>query len=160
MAEYRIGYGIDAHKLVVGRKLILGGVEVPFDLGLEGHSDADVLAHAMGDAILGALGAGDIGTHFPDTDPQYKDCSSLELLEKIAEMVREKDATIQNVDATVIAEEARLAPHIEAMRKNLAAALGTETARVSVKATTTEGMGFTGRGEGIEARAVALIALT
>ncbi len=155
--DLRIGYGMDAHRLVSGRKLILGGIEIPYEKGLEGHSDADVLAHAIGDAILGALALGDLGRHFPDTDVQYKDCSSLRLLERIMVMARAKGADIQNVDSTVTAEAPKLAPHIEPMRKKLGEALGLPPERVSVKATTSEGMGFCGRGEGIEARAVVLV---
>lgn len=157
MADFRIGYGEDAHRLVAGRKLVLGGVEVPFDRGLEGHSDADVLSHAIGDAILGALTAGDLGAHFPDTDLQYKDCPSVELLEEVGRMARDRDAEIQNVDSVIIAEAPKLAPHIGQMRSNLAGSLGLPPDRVSVKATTTEGMGFEGRGEGITARAVVLV---
>ncbi len=159
MGELRIGYGVDAHPLVTGRKLILGGVEIPFSLGLEGHSDADVLAHAIGDALLGALAAGDLGKHFPDTDPKYKGRSSLSLLERIAEMVEKKGGRIQNIDSTVIAEAPMLAPYVRKMRESLAASLGIEAAKVSVKATTTEGKGFVGRGEGMEARAVVLLLL-
>lgn len=157
MAEMRIGYGEDAHALVAGRKLILGGVEISFPLGLQGHSDADVLAHAIGDAVLGALAAGDLGGRFPDTDPTYRGVSSLHLLEKIAKTVRDAGGRIQNVDSTVVAEAPKLAPHVPAMRKNLANSLGIDVDRVSVKATTTEGKGFVGRGEGMEARAVVLV---
>ena len=157
MAEMRIGYGEDAHLLVTGRKLVLGGVEIPFGLGLKGHSDADVLAHAIGDAVLGALAGGDLGTHFPDTDAKYKGISSLRLLEKIAGMVRKKRGMIVNVDATVVAEAPRLAPHVRGMRENVARSLGIDLDRVSVKATTTEGKGFVGRGEGMQARAVVLV---
>ena len=157
MAELRIGYGEDAHPLVAGRKLILGGVEIPFPLGLDGHSDADVLAHAIGDAVLGALAAGDLGRRFPDTDPKYRGISSLRLLEEIAKTVRRAGGHIQNVDSTVVAEAPKLASHVPAMRKNLAASLGIDVERVSVKATTTEGKGFVGRGEGMQARAVVLV---
>jgi 2-C-methyl-D-erythritol 2,4-cyclodiphosphate synthase len=155
--DLRIGYGADAHRLVPGRKLILGGVEISFDRGLEGHSDADVLAHAIGDALLGALALGDLGRHFPDTDPQYRDCSSLSLLQRIASMISEKNAQIQNIDCSIIAEAPRLAPHLQEMKGNLARALGVDPGQISVKATTTEGLGFCGQGEGIEARAVALV---
>lgn len=157
MAGLRLGYGVDAHRLVAARKLILGGVEVPFSRGLEGYSDADVLAHAIGDAILGALAAGDLGAHFPDTDPRYKDCSSLVLLEEIAALARQKGAQVENVDSTILAEAPKLGPHIGAMRRKLAEALGLPVEAVSVKATTTEGLGFVGAGEGIEARAVVLV---
>jgi 2-C-methyl-D-erythritol 2,4-cyclodiphosphate synthase len=153
----RVGYGVDAHRLVPGRKLVLGGVEIPFEKGLLGHSDADVLSHAIGDALLGALALGDLGTHFPDTDAKYEGCSSLRLLEEIAGMVRGRGAAIVNVDATVMAEAPRLAPHGVRMRENLAKALGIGIDRVSVKATTTEGMGYCGTGEGIEARAMVLV---
>jgi 2-C-methyl-D-erythritol 2,4-cyclodiphosphate synthase len=155
--DLRIGYGVDAHRLVPGRKLVLGGVDIPFDRGLEGHSDADVLAHAIGDALLGALALGDLGKHFPDTDPQYKDCSSLGLLQRITSMVAERKADIQNIDCTVIAEAPRLAQHIEEMKTKLAQVLEVGPERISIKATTTEGLGFCGTGEGIEARAVVLL---
>jgi 2-C-methyl-D-erythritol 2,4-cyclodiphosphate synthase len=160
MSSFRIGYGVDFHPLEPGRKLILGGVQIPFPLGLQGHSDADVLAHAIGDAILGALSAGDLGRHFPDSDPEYKGYSSLRLLETIAKMMRDKGAEIQNVDSCVVAEAPKIAPHIRAMRSALARALGIKSERLSVKATTTEGKGFVGRGEGIEARAVVLLQIS
>jgi len=153
----RIGLGFDAHRLVPGRPLILGGVTIPYHLGLLGHSDADVLSHALGDALLGAVAAGDLGTHFPDSDPAYKNISSLVLLEKIVALVKERGFRPVNVDATIVAEQPRLAPHIPAMVANLAAALGLPPEAVSVKATTTEQMGFTGRGEGMAAYAVALV---
>ncbi len=153
----RIGHGYDVHRLVEGRKLILGGVEIPFEKGLLGHSDADVLAHAIMDALLGAAALGDIGRHFPDTDPAYAGADSLKLLERVIEVLTENGYTVNNVDATVLAQQPKLAPHIPQMRERLARAMGTEVSRVSVKATTEEGLGFTGAGEGIAAHAVALI---
>ena len=153
----RIGLGFDAHPLVPGRPLVLGGVTIPHHLGLSGHSDADVLTHAIGDALLGAIAAGDLGTHFPDTDPAYKNISSLVLLEKIVAMVKERGYRPVNVDATVVAQAPRLAPHIPGMVGKLAATLGLAPAAVNVKATTTEQMGFAGRGEGLAAYAVALV---
>ena len=153
----RIGLGFDAHRLVPGRPLVLGGVTIPHHLGLLGHSDADVLAHAIGDALLGAAAAGDLGTHFPDSDPAYKNISSLLLLEKIAALVIARGFRPVNVDATIVAEKPRLAPHIPAMKANLAAALGLPPEAVNVKATTTEGLGFLGRAEGIAASAVVLL---
>ncbi len=151
----RTGFGYDSHRFAEGRDLILGGVRIPHEKGLAGHSDADALIHALIDAILGALCAGDIGTHFPDTDPRYKGISSLLLLEHTVRMAREKGFAVDQVDSTVIAQAPRLAPHIGAMRKTLSGALGTEA--VSVKAKTNEGMGFTGRGEGIAAFAVCVL---
>ncbi len=153
----RVGLGYDAHRLVAGRPLILGGVEIPHAQGLLGHSDADVLAHAIGDALLGAVGAGDLGTHFPDQDPAYKDISSLILLERIMAVVRDRGFAPVNVDATIVAQEPRLAPHIPAMQAKLAPILGLIQADVNVKATTTEHMGFAGRGEGMAAYAVVLV---
>jgi len=153
----RVGLGYDAHRLVAGRPLILGGVEIPHALGLLGHSDADVLAHAIGDALLGAVGAGDLGTHFPDRDPAYKDISSLILLERIMLIVRDRGFQPVNVDATLVAQQPRLAPHIPAMQANLAPILGLTPAEVNLKATTTEHMGFAGRGEGMAAYAVVLV---
>src|SRR4030042_1581502 len=147
----QIGMGYDAHRLVAGRSLILGGVKIPNALGLLGHSDADVLAHAIGDALLGAVGAGDLGTHFPDNDPAYKNISSLILLERIMLIVRDRGFKAVNVDATLVAQEPRLAPHIQAMQANLAPILGLTPADVNLKATTTELMGFAGRGEGMAA---------
>jgi len=144
--------------LVEGRPLILGGVAIPYRLGLLGHSDADVLTHAIGDALLGAAGAGDLGSHFPDKDPAYKDISSLILLEKIVAMVRQRGFRPLNVDATVVAEKPRLAPHIAAMKANLAPILGLAVDDINIKATTTEQMGFPGPGEGIAAYAVVLVA--
>ena len=157
MANLRIGQGFDVHPFAPGRALVLGGVRIDHPAGLAGHSDADVLAHAIGDALLGAAALGDLGAHFPDTDPQFKDIGSLELLRRIVALMKEKDWAIVNVDATVIAEAPRLAPYIGAMREALAEALGIEPDCVSVKATTTEKLGFTGRGEGIAAMATALI---
>ncbi len=153
----RVGLGFDAHRLVAGRPLILGGMEIPNDQGLLGHSDADVLAHAIGDALLGAAGAGDLGRHFPDSDPAYQDISSLILLGKIIEVVRARGFKPVNVDAVVVAQAPRLAPHIAGMQQNLAAVLGLMAADVNIKATTTEHMGFAGRGEGIGAYAVVLV---
>jgi 2-C-methyl-D-erythritol 2,4-cyclodiphosphate synthase len=153
-----VGHGYDAHRLVAGRPLILGGVEIPYHLGLEGHSDADVLSHAVGDALLGAMAAGDLGTHFPDRDPAYKGISSILLLKRIMAMVENRGLTPVNVDATIVAQRPRLAPYISQMVANLAAALGLSRDAVNVKATTTEGMGFAGREEGIAAHAVVLLA--
>jgi 2-C-methyl-D-erythritol 2,4-cyclodiphosphate synthase len=153
----RVGLGYDAHRLVAGRRLILGGVEIPHARGLLGHSDADVLSHAIGDALLGAVGAGDLGTHFPDRDPAYKDISSLVLLDRIMKLVRDRGYQPVNVDATLVAQEPRLAPHIPAMQTRLAPILGLTAAEVNIKATTTEHMGFAGRGEGMAAYAVVLV---
>jgi 2-C-methyl-D-erythritol 2,4-cyclodiphosphate synthase len=156
----RVGLGYDAHRLVAGRPLILGGVEIPYAQGLLGHSDADVLTHAIGDALLGAVGAGDLGTHFPDRDPAYKDISSLILLARIMEVVRDRGFAPVNVDATIVAEQPRLAPHIPAMQARLAPILGLTPADINIKATTTEHMGFAGRGEGMAAYAVVLVTKT
>lgn len=153
----RVGYGYDVHKLVEDRKLILGGVEVPYEKGLLGHSDADVLTHAIADALLGAAALGDIGKLFPDTDPAYEGADSLVLLERVCGLLKEKGYAIGNVDATVIAQRPKLAPHIPQMRENLAKACGIEVSQVSVKATTEEGLGFTGTGQGIAASAVCLL---
>ncbi len=153
----RIGFGYDVHRLVDGRRLLLGGVEVPFAKGLLGHSDADVLIHALIDALLGAAALGDIGKHFPPDDPQYKDISSLALLERVRELIKEKGYTISNIDSTVVCEEPRLSAHIEEMRGNLSRALEIDTDKVSIKATTEEGLGITGSGEGISAYAVTLL---
>jgi 2-C-methyl-D-erythritol 2,4-cyclodiphosphate synthase len=153
----RVGLGFDAHRLVAGRPLILGGVEIPHHLGLLGHSDADVLTHAIGDALLGAVGAGDLGTHFPDNDPAYKNISSLVLLAKIMDLVRSRGFAPVNVDATVVAEKPRLAPYIPAMKAKLAPILGLPEDMVNLKATTTEHLGFAGRGEGMAAYAVVLV---
>ena len=154
--DIRIGHGYDVHKLVEERALIMGGVQIPYEKGLLGHSDADVLLHAIADALLGALALGDIGKHFPDNDPQYKGISSLILLKKTAELVRSRGYTVGNVDATVLAQRPKLAPYVPSMRENIAAALGVDAERVSVKATTEEGLGFTGSGDGIAAHAVVL----
>jgi 2-C-methyl-D-erythritol 2,4-cyclodiphosphate synthase len=156
----RVGLGYDAHRLAAGRPLILGGVTIPHPQGLLGHSDADVLTHAIGDALLGAVGAGDLGTHFPDKDPAFKDISSLILLERIMTVVRDRGFAPVNVDATIVAQAPRLAPHIPEMQKKLAPILGLAPQDVNVKATTTEQMGFCGRGEGMAAYAVVLIAKT
>ena len=156
----RVGLGYDAHRLAAGRPLILGGVEVPYPQGLLGHSDADVLSHAIGDALLGAAGAGDLGTHFPDKDPAYKDISSLILLERIMKLLEKLGFQPVNVDATIVAQEPRLAPHIPAMQANLAPILRLTPAEVNIKATSTEHMGFAGRGEGMAAYAVVLMKKT
>ncbi len=153
----RVGFGYDAHRLVPGRPLILGGVEIPYPLGLSGHSDADVLSHALGDALLGAVAAGDLGRHFPDSDPAYRGISSLILLERIMEVVKSKGFQLMNVDITVVAEKPRLAPHVPQMIDNLAPVLGIAPGAVSIKATSTEKMGFAGREEGIAAYAVVLV---
>lgn len=153
----RIGQGFDAHALVSGRRLVLGGVEIPYERGLEGHSDADVLLHAICDALLGAAALGDIGRHFPDSDPQYKDADSRVLLRSVARKLSAEGFAIANVDATVIAQAPRLAAHIPGMVANIAADLGVPPGCVNVKATTTEHLGFTGRGEGIAAQAIALL---
>lgn len=154
----RIGQGFDVHALVAGRKLIMGGVHVPYDRGLEGHSDADVLLHAICDALLGAAALGDIGKHFPDTDPGYKDADSRVLLRAVGRKVAEAGYTIGNIDATIIAQAPRMAPHIPKMLLNILADLDMKPGSVNVKATTTERLGFTGRGEGIAAQAVVLLA--
>jgi 2-C-methyl-D-erythritol 2,4-cyclodiphosphate synthase len=153
----RIGTGYDVHRLVAGRKLIIGGVDIPFEKGLSGHSDADVLLHAICDALLGAAGLGDIGRHFPDTAPIYKDISSLMLLEEVQRQLAEAGYRVNNVDATIVAEKPKMAPHIPAMVTNIAAAIKVDRSTINVKATTTEGLGFAGRGEGMAAYAVALI---
>ena len=153
----RVGQGYDVHALVKGRKLVVGGVAIPFDKGLEGHSDADVLIHAVCDALLGAAALGDIGRHFPDTDPKYKDADSRTLLRNVAKRVRESGFSIANVDATVIAEAPKMGPHIAAMVANLAADLGISPGQVNVKAKTAERLGAIGRGEGIAAEAIALL---
>ena len=153
----RIGSGYDVHRLCENRKLIIGGVEIPYEKGLLGHSDADVLVHAVMDALLGAAALGDIGRHFPDTDGEFKDISSLVLLEKVRLLLKEKGYYAVNVDATVIAQRPKMSPHIEKMRKNIADGLGIDVDCVNVKATTEEGLGFTGNGDGIAAQAVCLI---
>ena len=157
MIKFRIGHGYDVHRLVEGRALILGGVTIPWEKGLLGHSDADVLAHAIADALLGAAALGDIGKHFPDTDPKYKGADSLQLLNEVVRLLDEAGYTVGNIDATVLAQAPKLKPHIDGMRRNLAAACGVETDAVSVKATTEEKLGFTGSGEGMAAHAVCLI---
>jgi 2-C-methyl-D-erythritol 2,4-cyclodiphosphate synthase len=154
---FRIGTGFDVHALVPGRELILGGVKIPHERGLDGHSDADVLIHAIGDAILGALALGDLGRHFPDTDPKWKGADSRKLLRHIVALMTERGYAIGNVDATIIAQAPKLAPHVAAMRQHLAADLECTLDDVSVKATTTETLGFTGRGEGIAVEAVVLL---
>lgn len=153
----RIGQGFDVHQLVEGRKLIIGGVEIPHPLGLLGHSDADVLLHAICDALLGAAALGDIGRHFPDSDPRYKGIDSRKLLREVMGLLRERAYTLVNLDATLIAQAPKMAPHIPTMIANIAADLGSEAGRINIKATTTEKLGFTGRGEGIAAQAVCLI---
>lgn len=153
----KIGFGYDAHRLAPGRALIIGGVEIPYHQGLQGHSDADVLLHSLIDAMLGAIGSGDIGKHFPDTDPAYYGASSLDLLGRTFGMVRAAGYSVLNTDSVVVAQAPKIAPFIEEMRRNIAKSLEIEPGRVSVKATTTEGMGFTGRGEGISAYSVCLL---
>jgi 2-C-methyl-D-erythritol 2,4-cyclodiphosphate synthase len=155
--QMRIGLGFDAHAFSEGRKLMLGGVEVPYGRGLAGHSDADVLVHAVMDAMLGACGERDIGVHFPDTDPAYEGISSLVLLEEVAGILKEKGYRVINADCVIVAQEPRLSPYLESMRDNIARTMRIDSGRVAVKATTTEGMGFTGRGEGIAALANVLI---
>ena len=153
----RIGHGYDVHRLVEGRKLILGGVQIPYEKGLDGHSDADVLLHAVSDALLGAAGLGDIGRHFPDTDPAYKGADSLELLRIVGQKVREAGYRVSNVDVTLIAQKPKVGPYIETMTQNIANALQLPLSRVNVKATTEEHLGFTGRLEGISCHAVCLL---
>lgn len=153
----RIGEGYDVHRLVEGRKLILGGVEIPYEKGLLGHSDADVLLHALMDALLGALALGDIGQHFPDSDERYRGADSMELLRHVAGLIEERGWQLGNADMILIAQKPKMMPHIPAMRVNIAGALHTDVENVSVKATTEEGLGFTGSGEGIAARAVVLL---
>ncbi len=153
----RIGMGYDVHRLVPERDLILGGVKIDYEMGLLGHSDADVLLHAVMDALLGAAALGDIGKHFPDTDSRYKGADSIRLLEAVRDLVRQEGYSIGNIDATIIAQRPKMRPHIEKMRENIAGALEITVSRVSVKATTEEGLGFTGTGEGISAQAVCLL---
>lgn len=153
----RIGMGYDVHKLVEDRKLIIGGVEIPYEKGLLGHSDADVLLHAIMDALLGAAALGDIGKHFPDTDPKYKGVSSMKLMEHVRDLLEENFFLIENIDATIIAQAPKMRPHIDAMRKNIADALGIAIEQVNVKATTEEGLGFTGSGEGISSQAICML---
>ena len=157
MSKLRIGHGYDVHRLVEGRRLILGGVDIPYERGLLGHSDADVLLHAISDALLGAAALGDIGKHFPDTDAAYENADSLVLLARVNEIIKSAGYRVSNVDATVIAQAPKLAPHIEQMRTNIASALESELDDISVKATTEERLGFTGNGEGISAHAVCII---
>ncbi len=153
----KIGIGYDAHRLVRGRRLVLGGVEIPHDRGLEGHSDADALLHAICDAMLGALAMGDIGRHFPDTDSRYRGIASTELLRRVGERVARRGYRVGNIDATIVAEKPRLAPHVDAMRARIASVLGCSPEVVGIKAGSNEGMGFCGRGEGIAAMAVVLV---
>ena len=153
----RIGMGYDVHRLVTDRKLIIGGMEIPYDKGLLGHSDADVLLHAIMDALLGAAALGDIGRHFPDTDPAYKGISSILLLQRVGALLEEHLFLIENIDATIIAQAPKMRPYIDEMRKNIADALGITIEQVNVKATTEEGLGFTGTGEGISAQAVCMV---
>lgn len=153
----RVGLGYDVHKLVEGRDLIIGGVNIPYEKGLLGHSDADVLLHAISDALLGAAALGDIGKHFPDTDPKYKGADSLKLLEHVGKLLEENLYIIENIDATIIAQRPKMAPHIPQMRENIARVLGVEVDQVNIKATTEEGLGFTGAGEGISSQAICAI---
>ena len=153
----RVGMGYDVHKLVEGRDLILGGVKIPHTLGLLGHSDADVLLHAIMDALLGAAALGDIGKHFPDTDPQYKGISSIKLLEHVTKLIEEKGYIVENIDATIIAQKPKMRPYIEEMEKNIAAALHIDVSQINVKATTEEGLGFTGAEQGISSQAICAI---
>ncbi|MEP7077786.1 MAG: 2-C-methyl-D-erythritol 2,4-cyclodiphosphate synthase [Chthoniobacterales bacterium] len=157
MGKMRCGIGYDAHRLIAGRKLILGGVEIPHTVGLDGHSDADVLSHAIADALLGAVGAGDIGQHFPNDDETIRGINSLQILRRAAEIVRGKQSDVVNVDATLLAEAPKISPHIDAMRDNIAGALQIDVSCISIKATTNEGLGTIGRGEGMAAMAVASI---
>lgn len=153
----RIGMGYDVHRLVENRDLILGGVNIPYEKGLLGHSDADVLLHAVMDALLGAAALGDIGKHFPDSDPAYKGISSIFLLEKVGELLEEKGFLIENIDATIIAQAPKMRPYIDTMRENIANALGISIEQINVKATTEEGLGFTGCGEGISSQAICML---
>ncbi len=153
----RIGMGYDVHRLVEDRALIIGGVEIPYEKGLLGHSDADVLLHAIMDALLGAAAMGDIGKHFPDTDPEYKGISSLVLMEKVGELLRENGFIIENIDATIIAQAPKMRPYIDSMRENIARVLEVDVSCVNVKATTEEGLGFTGAGEGISSQAICML---
>ncbi|MCM1570157.1 MAG: 2-C-methyl-D-erythritol 2,4-cyclodiphosphate synthase [Roseburia sp.] len=153
----RIGMGYDVHRLTKGRDLIVGGVKIPYEKGLLGHSDADVLLHAVMDALLGAAALGDIGKHFPDSDPAYKGADSLKLLEQVGELLGRERFLIENIDATIIAQAPKMRPYIDRMRENIAGALGIEAGQVNVKATTEEGLGFTGSGEGISAQAICML---
>ena len=159
MKEFRIGHGYDVHRLVEGRKLILGGVEIPYEKGLLGHSDADVLIHAVIDSVIGALGEGDIGRHFPDSDDKYRGISSLKLLLEVKKLLDSHAAAIVNIDATVVIERPKLLPYIENMRENIAFALCCDKSRVNIKATTEERLGFTGAGDGAAAHAVCMIGI-
>lgn len=156
-AMFRIGNGYDVHRLVEGRALIMGGVPIPYEKGLLGHSDADVLVHAIMDALLGACGERDIGKHFPDTDNSYKGISSLKLLEKVKEIIEQKGYAVGNIDSIIVAQAPKMAPHIEYMKQNIAETLGIDVETVNIKATTTEGLGFAGQGEGIASYAVACL---
>lgn len=153
----RVGLGYDVHKLVLDRPLIIGGVKIPFEKGLLGHSDADVLIHAIMDSILGAAALGDIGKHFPDTDSKYKDISSVELLKHVKSIIENSGFSIGNIDATIVAQKPKMAPHIEKMRENISSILGIELNQINIKATTEEGLGFTGSGCGISAQSIALL---
>jgi 2-C-methyl-D-erythritol 2,4-cyclodiphosphate synthase len=153
----RIGMGYDVHKLVEGRKLIMGGIDIPYEKGLLGHSDADVLLHAIMDSLLGAAALGDIGKHFPDTDERYKGISSILLLKEVGMLLKEKNYEIENIDSTIIAQRPKMAPHIPAMVKNIADALELSIDKINVKATTEEGLGFTGSGEGISSQSICLL---
>ncbi|WP_054744048.1 2-C-methyl-D-erythritol 2,4-cyclodiphosphate synthase [Cellulosilyticum ruminicola] len=155
----RVGMGYDVHQLVEGRKLIMGGVEIAHDKGLLGHSDADVVVHAIMDALIGAIAEGDIGKHFPDTDPQYKGISSIALLKHVGKLLKDKKAVIHNIDATIIAQKPKMAPHILAMRENIAKALEIAVGQVNIKATTEEKLGFTGAEQGISSQAIAMVDL-
>jgi 2-C-methyl-D-erythritol 2,4-cyclodiphosphate synthase len=159
VSAFRCGIGYDAHRLMSGRKLILGGVEISHHRGLEGHSDADVLSHAIADAVLGALGAGDIGKHFPNTDEAIRGISSIEILRHVATIAAQKNARLVNIDATLLAEAPKISPHIPAMQEKIATALGIQVDAISIKATTNEGLGAIGRGEGMSAIAVASVAV-
>ena len=156
----RIGMGYDVHKLVSNRDLILGGVTIPYELGLLGHSDADVLLHAIMDSLLGASALGDIGTHFPDTDPKYKGISSIALLEAVGKLLNDNNWTIENIDSTIIAQKPKMAPYISTMRENIARALNISLNQINVKATTEEGLGFTGEGKGISSQSICLLTKT
>ena len=153
----RIGMGYDVHRLIPERKLILGGVDIPYELGLLGHSDADVLLHAIMDSLLGAASLGDIGKHFPDTDDRFKGISSIELLKEVGKLISEKGYKVENIDATIIAQKPKMAPHIPLMRENIASALNIDLEQINVKATTEEGLGFTGEGKGISSQSICLL---
>ena len=159
MCNFRVGHGYDVHRLVEGRKLILGGVDIPYERGLNGHSDADVLVHAIIDAILGALGLGDIGKHFPDTSAEFDGISSLLLLKKVREMMAQKGAMLVNVDSTLVLQRPKISPYIDQMIANVADVLGVDRGAINIKATTEEYLGFTGSGEGVAAHAVALVSI-